>query len=222
MREVGRLLELVVRTSAPLSAVGRISPYLLPTVFTITIPMAVLVGVLLGLSRLAADNEITAMRASGISSWKIVRIVSVFALATWALASWNNLYIAPRSAAALGRLTDQLKTSQLGFEVQPHIFYEDFKNFVLYVQDTSAADGVADWKNVFLADVTTPGDPKVTLAQRALVTQQAPDELRLHLENGEEHALTGGKTAQYEITTFSESDIPVQVPVAQAPATQSV
>jgi LPS export ABC transporter permease LptG/LPS export ABC transporter permease LptF len=219
MREIGRLMEPLVRNSASLGAIGKVFLYLLPTVLTLSIPMAALVGVLLGLGRLAADSEIVAMRASGIGSWRMVRIISLFALATWGLASFNNLYLAPRAAAALVRLQDKLKSAQAGFEVQPHIFYEDFKNYVLYVQDTSAANGAAEWRDVFLADVSTPGDPKVTLAQRALVTQQAPGELRLHLEGGEEHALAGGKPNEYEITTFSESDIPVQIPAAQPQAT---
>jgi LPS export ABC transporter permease LptG/LPS export ABC transporter permease LptF len=221
MREIGRLMEPLVRSSASVGAIGKVILDLLPTVLTITIPMAALVGVLLGLGRLAADSEIVAMRASGIGSWQMVRIISVFALATWALASFNNLYLAPRSAAALARLQDQLKASQVGFEVQPHIFYEDFKNYVLYVQDTSAADGAAEWRDVFLADVSTPGDPKVTLSRRALVTQQSPAELRLHLEGGEEHALSGGKPDQYEITTFAESDIPVQLPAPPQQSTQT-
>ena len=38
--------------------------------------MAVLVGILLGLSRLAADSEITAMRAAGMGAIDFVRIVS--------------------------------------------------------------------------------------------------------------------------------------------------
>jgi LPS export ABC transporter permease LptF/LPS export ABC transporter permease LptG len=219
MREMGRLLELIVRNSASVSVVLDIFALLLPTVLIITIPMSVLVGVLLGLGRLAADSEITAMRASGIGSWRLVRTVSLLAAGAWAVAFFNNVYLAPRSAAALAALQDRLKTSQVGFEVQPHVFYEDFKNYVLYVQDTTAARGVAEWKGVFLADVSQPADPKVTLARDALVSQQSPGELRVHLENGSEHSLAAGKPDQYEITTFSESDIPVQIPTAQQQST---
>ena len=66
MRDLGRILDLVVRESASLSSVAKIFLFTLPNTFTVTIPMAVLVGILLGLSRLAADSEITAMRASGL------------------------------------------------------------------------------------------------------------------------------------------------------------
>ncbi len=57
MRDLGRLLELVVRNSAPLPSVAEIFLFTLPTTFTITLPMGVLVGILVGLSRLAADSE---------------------------------------------------------------------------------------------------------------------------------------------------------------------
>ena len=54
MRDVSRLLELVVRNSAPLPSVAEIFFLTLPTAFNVTIPMGVLVGMLIGLSRMAA------------------------------------------------------------------------------------------------------------------------------------------------------------------------
>ena len=69
-RDLGRLLDLVVRNSAPLPSVFEIFFFTLPVALTYTIPMGVLVGILIGLSRLAADSEVTAMRASGIGTGK--------------------------------------------------------------------------------------------------------------------------------------------------------
>ena len=66
MRDLPKILELVVRDSASLTDVLRIFAYTLPNTLTVTIPTAVLAGILLGLSRLAADSEVTAMRACGI------------------------------------------------------------------------------------------------------------------------------------------------------------
>jgi lipopolysaccharide export LptBFGC system permease protein LptF len=63
IRYLPGLLDMVVRNSASLGSVLAVVLFLLPDMFTVTIPMAVLVGILLGLSRLAADSEITAMRA---------------------------------------------------------------------------------------------------------------------------------------------------------------
>src|SRR5436190_13161153 len=125
MRDVGRLLELIVRNSAPIPSVAEIFFLTLPTALTITIPMGVLVGILIGLSRLAADSEITAMRASGIGSIRFVAIISIFSVTAWILAMANNVLLAPRSAAALVRLQNSLKNSQASFEVQPRVFYEN-------------------------------------------------------------------------------------------------
>ena len=78
-RDLGRILELVVRNSAPLPSVAELFFFTVPVALIYTIPMGVLVGILIGLSRLAADSEITAMRASGIGVWTFLRIISIFA-----------------------------------------------------------------------------------------------------------------------------------------------
>src|SRR5216683_7953184 len=92
-RDLGRILELVVRNSAPLPSVAQIFLFTLPVALTYTIPMGVLVGILIGLGRLAADSEITAMRASGIGVWTFLRIISIFAVTAWALALVNGVYV---------------------------------------------------------------------------------------------------------------------------------
>ena len=140
--------------------------------------MGVLVGILLGLSRMAADSEVTAMRASGVSVRKFLKIISVFGIAAWILALVNTVIIEPRSAAALARLQNKLAASQISFQVQPHVFYEDFKNHVLYVEDVSSASGAAVWKNVFDADISIPGNPKITIAKEAIVSAAGPDSIR--------------------------------------------
>src|SRR5487761_1696088 len=96
MRDLGKILELVVRESATLGQIVLIFAYTLPSAITYTIPMAVLVGILLGLSRLASDSEITAMRASGMGALDFVRIVSVVSFAAVLLGLFNSIYVAPR------------------------------------------------------------------------------------------------------------------------------
>ena len=75
-RDLARILELVVRNSAPLPSVAEIFFFTVPVALTYTLPMGVLVGILIGLSRLSADSEITAMRAAGISGRLAIRHAS--------------------------------------------------------------------------------------------------------------------------------------------------
>ncbi|HEX3820992.1 MAG TPA: LPS export ABC transporter permease LptF [Candidatus Sulfotelmatobacter sp.] len=221
-RDLGHILELVVRASAPLPSVAEIFSFTVPLALTYTLPMSVLVGILIGLSRLAADSEITAMRASGMGVWSFLRILSIFVVAAWLLALFNGLYVAPKSQAALGRLEDRLKGSQVSFEVQPRVFYEGFPKYVLYVQDVKNAQGAALWKGVFMADISDAANPKITLAREGVVVSEAPDRLHLHLIDGSEHETDPKDADHYLISTFQQTDIPIELPSAENKSDESL
>jgi lipopolysaccharide export system permease protein len=212
-RDLGRILELVVRNSAPLPSVAELFFFTVPVALIYTIPMGALVGILIGLGRLAADSEITAMRASGVGVWTFLRIISIFAVGAWLLALVNGVYIAPKSQAALGRLQDRLKGSQVSFEIQPRVFYEGFPGLVLYVQDVHSARGAAIWKGVFIADVST-STPRLTMAQEGILVSEGPDRLHLHLINGSIHESYPLDPGRYQISTFQQTDIPISLPQA--------
>src|SRR5262249_1667199 len=93
--ELGHLLELVVGNGPPAAGGLKLVGVVIPHAFTIALPAGVLIGVLIGLSRLAADSEITAMKASGIGIWSFLRILSLFLAAAWLLALGNSVYLAP-------------------------------------------------------------------------------------------------------------------------------
>ena len=209
------LLELFVRGVASPLDLLRLFSYLLPNFLTLTLPMAVLIGILLGLSRLAADSEITAMRASGMGVTTFLRIVSPLAMAVWLFALYNALVIAPRATQALLRYEEQAKSTQASVAVQPRVFYEDLKNYVLYVQDVlPGTNGSALWRNVFLADLSNPANPHIITAKDAIVLGGNGQTLHLELENGARHDTAPSRNnadpAQYDLSTFTSSDLPVQ------------
>ena len=221
-RDLGRILELVVRASAPLPSVAEIFLFTVPLALTYTIPMSVLVGILIGLSRLAADSEITAMRASGMSIWSFLRALSIFVIAAWLLALANGIYLAPYSQAALVRLEDQLKGSQVSFEIQPRVFYEGFPGRVLYVQDVHSGQSAAVWKGVFLADTSDSSNPRVTLAKEGIVVSEGTDHLHLHLRDGSTHETDPKQADNYQISTFQQMDIPIELPASESKTDEAV
>ena len=209
MRDLPHLLELVVRNSASLGSVLEIILLTLPNTFTVTIPMAVLVGILLGLSRLAADSEITAMRASGIGVWRFVAVVALVSVAGWMIGLANTLYFAPKATEAILRLESELLNAQASYEVQPRVFYEDFKNYVLYVQDVRAASGAANWREIFLADLSDPAAPKITSGAAATVVNGKAQEAIMRLRDGTEHQTVANQPDSYTVSTFEETDLPL-------------
>ncbi len=171
--------------------------------------MSVLVGILLGLSRLAADSEITAMRASGIGVLSFVRVAAIVAVVGWA-PDWSTLFTSlPRPRRRCSSWKTRSKTSQASFEIQPRVFYEDFKDYVLYVQEVKAGSGVANWRNIFLADLSDASSPRIISAEQATVVNDQDSVLRMRLRNGVEHETDASQPNQYTISTFAATDLPL-------------
>src|ERR1051326_1727185 len=83
-REIGWLLELIVRQSATVWDIWSISAAYIPNVLTFTIPMAVLVGILTGFGRMSSDSEVIAFRATGISMVRLMAPVLVLGMLAFA------------------------------------------------------------------------------------------------------------------------------------------
>jgi LPS export ABC transporter permease LptG/LPS export ABC transporter permease LptF len=203
------ILEVVVRSSSTWADATQVFLFTLPNLFKVTIPMAVLWGVLLGLSRLASDSEIIAMRASGLGIGYFVRVASIVAVAGTLLGLGNSLYLAPRANQAIIDLQQSLETSQASYEIEPRVFYEDFRNFVLYVQDVRSGTGAANWRQVFMADVSAPSNPIITTAASATVVTENTQELLMRLRDGVRDETVADQPGQSNISTFTTTDLPL-------------
>ncbi len=209
MPQLPHILEVVVRNSSTWVDVAEIFVFTLPNLLKVTIPMAVLWGVLLGFSRLAADSEIIAMRASGLGIGYFVRVASIVAVTGTLLGLGNSLYLAPRANQAIIEMEQSLETSQASYEIEPRVFYEDFKNFVLYVQDVRAGAGATNWRQVFMADVSDPVNPVITTAASATVVNDNPQELIMRLRDGLRDETVADEPGQSNISTFTTTDMPL-------------
>jgi LPS export ABC transporter permease LptF len=170
--------------------------------------MSVLVGILIGLSRMAADGEVIAARALGIGVSQFARPVMGFALAGWGLTLWMSLFLAPHSVRKLNRMESGLKASQIPYEIQPRVFIEQFPNLLLYLHDVTGSP--AQWRRVFIADTTERDALKITLAETGLLVNEAKTGgLTLHLERGTTHEIDPQHPQQYSVISFTETAIPI-------------
>ncbi len=78
-------------------------------------------------------------------------------------------------------MQQSLAASQASYQIQPRVFYEDFHDKVLYVQDVRSGTGAANWKQIFMADVSDPASPKITTAESATVVNDSALELMMRL-----------------------------------------
>src|SRR6476646_1370213 len=150
-REIGLLLELIVRQSATTSEIWALSVVILPNVLTFTIPMAVLVGILTGFGRMSSDSEAIAFRACGIPMMRVLWPVLTLGIFTFAANLAMTVWIAPQTAARLRDLRYEIIAKQVSLEVKPRVFNKTIRNHVLYVQN-NAKD--FNWQGILLADTT--------------------------------------------------------------------
>ncbi|MGB9464643.1 MAG: LPS export ABC transporter permease LptF [Candidatus Acidiferrum sp.] len=205
-----RLMELFVRHSGSGSQILDLFLCIFPGVFTFTLPMAVLIGVLLGLGRMSADSEIIALTALGIGRRRILLPVGVLALAGAAATLCMTLWLGPMAVHKYRTLETDLVASQISFAVQPRVFDERFPKLVLYVNDVSASG--TQWHGVFLAEAGGENGSQLTLAENAIVIAEPKEgKLELHLKGGTTHEFSREDPDRYSVTAFGQSDWPIAV-----------
>jgi len=205
-----RLMELFVRHSGSGSQILKLFLCLFPGIFVFTIPMAILIGVLLGLGRMSADSEIIALTALGIGRRRILRPVGVIALMGAAFTLVMSLWLSPLALRTLRSIEANLIASQISFQVQPRVFDERFPGRVLYVNDVTASG--MQWHGVFLAEAGGENGSRLTLAENAIVIAEPKQgKLELHLQGGTTHEFSRNDADHYSVTAFGQSDWPIEV-----------
>src|SRR6516164_2798914 len=204
-----RLMELFVRHSGSGLQIVDLFLYIIPGILVFTIPMAVLIGVLLGLGRMSMDSEIIALTALGISRKRILFPVGILAVLGAALTLLMTLVLAPRSLRAFRDIEASLLASQISFQVQPRVFDERFPHIVLYINDVAASG--THWHGVFLFETGAETGSRITLSEDAIViAEPALGKLELHLNSGTTHEFQRESPDQYSVTAFQRSDWPIE------------
>jgi LPS export ABC transporter permease LptF/LPS export ABC transporter permease LptG len=227
-----RLMDLVVRHSGSLWTVILLFLCTIPPGLGFTLPIGVLVGVLIGLGRLSADSEIVALHASGIGLRRLLVPIGFVAVVAGIATLLTTFWLSPIAIRTAATLEQELLSSQAPFAVQPRVFDERFPKFILYVQDVEAA--ATRWQGVFLA--STPGatsglipqsgdhsqQSSVTIAEDAqVVSNSAQHQIDLHLGTGSTQEYDPHNPDQYNVTTFGETDIPVDISGSTSPLKNS-
>jgi LPS export ABC transporter permease LptG/LPS export ABC transporter permease LptF len=197
---VMRQLEQLVAKGVPWGAAGWIIVTLIPQALGLTIPMATLTGILIGLGRLSGDRESVALLGCGVSPYRLLRPILGFAFVMTGATAYVMFEAIPDANQAFRNITWDLVTKRVENDIQPRVFFEDFPNYVLYVRDVAPGEG---WKNVMVADTTKPGETTITMAERGrLFLDREKRRVDLILGSGTQY-LTGEK-GQSQIYRFFE------------------
>lgn len=169
-QQASRFGELLMGTRVPLGMAGELALAVLPNVLVFTLPMALLTATLIGFSRMGSDSELTAMRAAGIGTWRMLWPTLLIGLLLTILSLYVNLGLAPESARVLRRIAEHALLYKLDSPVDPRSFYTDAPHTVIYVREGDQSQG--EWGKVFLYKEAEDGSTRIVTARSGRIDSE--------------------------------------------------
>ncbi|HZV83278.1 MAG TPA: LPS export ABC transporter permease LptF [Geobacteraceae bacterium] len=208
---MGRMLKLadmVVSKGVPVSELLLLIAYLLPNFAMITIPMALLLAVLLAFSRLSADSEIVAIKASGTSLYSLLPPVMAIATVAYAITTIISLYALPLGNVAFKKLLYHVIEGRLNLNLKEQVFNSDIPGLVIYIDRNDEKSG--RFTGIMIQDERNPKElSTIFAASGTLDSDTVGKKLLLHLTDGSMHQSTSDN--KYRRLDFKEYDLSVDL-----------
>jgi LPS export ABC transporter permease LptG/LPS export ABC transporter permease LptF len=197
--------ETLIAEGASWDVVVRVLLTLVPQSLGITIPMALLFGILFTLGRLSGDREIVAMEACGVSLLKLLRPLLVFSLVATAATTYVMIVALPAANQEFREITFKLLMARGETKIKPRVFYTSFPNLVIYVREVTPGVG---WTDVFVTDTSLPNEPKLYLSKTGrLLLSEEKRTVQMVLKDGSHHFARLDDPEKYESGTFKETTL---------------
>jgi len=173
----------------------------LPGTLVTILPLSLTLGILLGLGRLAADNEIAALKSAGISILRLFPPVLLLGLIGLGLALACTLYLIPRGISEGRRLAQEALLKRPDAGIEEHAFFDSLKDVILYVDRIDPAS--ATMEGVFIKQSSDPEELRTIIAKKGK-SQPDPDgkAFILHLLDGT--ILQENRQGDVKIGTFEK------------------
>lgn len=176
-----KLTDLIISKGVDIISVGRLFFYLLPYLLSFTIPMATLTACLLAFGRLASDNEITAMRASGISMLRISLPVIVVSLVISLFMIHLNDKLIPKARFISRNILKEIGIKRPIAYLEPGTFIKAFGDYIIFIH---AIDN-NKLKNIRIYQPQEGKQTRTIVAEQGEISSTPEDNIvRLKLTNG--------------------------------------
>ncbi len=181
-------LDLVVNRGVAPWVVLQLFVLSLGYIVALSVPCSVLVAVLMTFGRLSQDNEITALRASGVNLASVLLgpLAGALVLAI-GLTLFNN-HVLPESNHAFASLLIDIGRMRPTVKLQEGVFITDFPGYNLLVQSVNGRTN--EMRGITIYQMNPGGPPNLILAKRGYLTY-TPDGRTavLQLKDGEIHEI---------------------------------
>ncbi len=168
-----KLIELVVNHGVTMTDVLALIGYIMPGFLELSLPMALLLGVLLGFGRMSGDHELTAARSCGVSLQRLAAPVLGLAVVTYLLSSWLAFEVRPWANANLREKLFRVTRTRPMAGLKEKVFNKNFAGLVVYVDRVVSRQ--PSLRGVLISDARNPRQLSTIIARNGLIV---PDEQR--------------------------------------------
>jgi lipopolysaccharide export system permease protein len=210
LSQIAKKFGSLVGKGLPWTVIAEVFGLSVPFIIAMTLPMAVLVAVLYAFSHLAADNEITAMRASGVSVYQVLTPVLFWGVAMSILNFVFVDQVLPRSNARLRTLLIDIGRKKPTFELREQVINEvPPSQYFLRASRIDAATG--HLRGVTIYDVGGETSRRIIYADSGLMAYaEGQTDLSLRLYDGTIHQYRPSQPETFQLTYFRINDIRVK------------
>ena len=210
LSQIAKKFGALVGKGLPWTVIGEVFLLSLPFIIAMTLPMAVLLAVIYTFSHLAADNEITAMRASGFSIYQVLAPVLLWGAC---MAAFNFVFVdqvLPRSNARLRSLLIDIGRKKPTFELREQVINEvPPSQYFLRASRIDAATG--RMSGVTIYDVGGEASRRIIYADSgSMAYAEGQTDLSLRLYDGSIHQYRPAEPTRFQMTYFAVNDIRVK------------
>jgi lipopolysaccharide export system permease protein len=128
-----KIAELVINKGVDIFSVGKLFLFMMPALLTYTLPIATLIAVLMSLGRLSSDNEIVAIRASGINLFSLILPLLIVGIILSLVLIIFNDRIVPSAHYAARKTLIQVGLKNPTAYLEPGIFIDSFQKYILFI-----------------------------------------------------------------------------------------
>ena len=201
-----RFIELVLDRGLSLAVFFELTSLLLPSFFSVILPITTFIVMLFVHLRLAGDRELVVMRAAGLSNWQIARPALALGLLVVAVMALLNFWLVPLSHTTFRQWQFEIRNQLVGVLVQEGVFSTVGSDLTVYARKRDA-DGML--RGIIVHDQREAGGAVTILAQAGRIGQ-GPDGPRVTLYDGVRQQMekgAAGAPPRLTVLSFSENSV---------------
>ncbi len=200
-----KLVDLVINRGVSILQIGQMLFFVLPSFFEVTVPMALLLGILWGFGRFASDKEVVALKSCGMSLVQLAVPVCWLSLLLLVCSYILTLGVRPWSNSGLDAILYEVATTRATAGIKEKTFSGNFEGLILYAEEIEPPGTLL--RGVMMSDRRKPERMETIFAKKGLLVPNVLDNLlTLRLTDGTLHSKNMGSD-DHQTTHFSVYDV---------------